>query len=519
LTTFIIPDNAVVDYKFIKTNAGMIIGNHSQIERDLQIGFLMAGESVHVSGQIVSENDLRADVWCRFDKDVYSGGDAYLGEFTTINGKITVEGDLDVGKEVKLNGGFLSKGWIVVRNPLPFMVFIFLYIRELMRLGKTSEEIDKTLSEFFEDDEEIDLEKLDESNLSEILNRGGFFVIPLGTKVSLETINVPDDAVVGNECIVNSQLICKKFEGGKNLVFNGLLRSKGEVLIADGSKIKGEINTSGKLIIGKDVKIEGIVSAKSIILHETSFVEGVVSCGNIRFAVGDDFDIKDLDNKEKAVLLSKSESFEKMKTNILFKDETEFDEKIIDSLEDDDEEAANDAEEEAEAADDTAAKAADDTTVEAADDTAAEAADDTAAEAADDTTVKATGDTAAEAADDTAAEAADDTTVKAADDTAAKAADDTAAEAADDTTVKAADDTAVKAADDTATETVSKKTINSAAEADSSKSDIRKNSRRLKSHKLQKNSRKAKQSQIDDLTIVNVFTGENVENEHLKKQE
>ena len=319
LTTFLIPDNAVVDNELIKTQSGMIIGNHSQIERNLEVGFLMVGESVHVTGRVVSDDDVRIDIWCRFDEDIIGGGDAYIGEYTTVNGKITVEGDLDIGKEVKLNGGFLSKGWVVVRNPLPFMIFIFLYIRELMRLGKTSEEIDKTLEELFEENDEYDLKKLDESSLSDVLNQSGFFVVPLGTKISSESINVPEDAVVGNNCFIDTRFICKKFECGKNLKFRGVLRSRGEVLIDDGSRILGEISTSGKLVIGKNVRIEGSVSARSIIIHDTSFIKGTISCGNVRFIVGENFDVRDYGNKEKATLLSKSDSFDKMKTNINIK--------------------------------------------------------------------------------------------------------------------------------------------------------------------------------------------------------
>ena len=325
LTTFIVPDNAVVDDQKIITEHSMIIGNHSIIERDLQTGFLMVGEGVHVSGDICSDDDIRADVWCKFDKNVTANGDAYIGEFTVINGKIVVEGDLDIGKEVKLNGGFLSKGWVVVRNPLPVMVFIFLYIRALMGLGKSSEEIDKALNEMFEDDEEIDFENMDEKKMSEVLNRGGFFIIPIGSKISSESIYVPENVFVGNNCTIQTRIICKNFEGGRNLSFDGALRTKGETLIADDSKISGEIISSGKIIIGKNVKIEGIISAKSVIIHETSFVEGKISSGNTRFAVGDEFDIKDPTNPEKATILSKADSFEKMKTNVTEKKEEEDD--------------------------------------------------------------------------------------------------------------------------------------------------------------------------------------------------
>ena len=317
MTTFIVPDNAVVDDQKIITEYSMIIGNHSIIERDLQTGFLMVGEGVRVSGEIHSDDDIRADVWCKFEKNVTANGDAYIGEFTVIDGKIVVEGDLDIGKEVKLNGGFLSKGWVVVRNPLPVMVFIFLYIRALIGLGKTSEEIDKALNEMFEDDEEIDFENLDENKITEILNRGGFFVIPLGSKISSESINVPDNAVIGDNCTIQTRIICKNFEAGQNLVFDGVIRSKGETILADNSKISGELNSSGKLIIGKNVTIKGNISAKSVLIHETSFVEGKISSGNIRFAVGDDFDVKDPTNAEKAQILSKADSFEKIKTNVI----------------------------------------------------------------------------------------------------------------------------------------------------------------------------------------------------------
>lgn len=294
----------------------MIIGNHAVIDREIQCGSLMTGEGVHVSGEITTEDDIRADVWCKFDQNVTVGGDAYLGEFTAIQGKIVVEGDLDIGKEVKLNGGFLSKGWVVVRNPLPVMVFIFLYIRALIGLGKTSEEIDKALSEMFEDDEEIDFENMDEDKMSEIIQRGGFFVIPLGTKISSESINVPEDFIVGNDCTIQTRIICKRFEGGRNMRFCGFIRSKGEALIAEGSDVTGEIFSSGRVIIDKNVRVDGTIHAKTVWIHETARIEGKVLSGNIHFIVGDAFDLKDPENADNAVVLSKADSFDLMETHI-----------------------------------------------------------------------------------------------------------------------------------------------------------------------------------------------------------
>ncbi|MCL2141683.1 MAG: polymer-forming cytoskeletal protein [Methanimicrococcus sp.] len=287
----------------------MIIGHHANIELKLHVGFLMIGEGAIMGEDVVSDGDIRADMWCRFEKTVKGGGDAYLGEFTVINGKITVEGDLDVGKNVKLNGGFLSKGWIVVRNSLPLMVFIYIYIRELIGIGKTNEEIDKALNDLFQDDE-IDIEKLKEANISDILNHGGFFIVPVGSKFSKDAINTPENAVVGKNCRIEGNLYCSRFEGGPYMTYTGFLKSKGDIWLAEGTKFNGTIHAPGKLIVGRNVNIVGNISAKAVVIHETSRVVGKISCGNIRVAIGDDFDLKDHDNKEK--IFSKSNSFDRL---------------------------------------------------------------------------------------------------------------------------------------------------------------------------------------------------------------
>ncbi|WNY25732.1 hypothetical protein [Methanolapillus millepedarum] len=312
--TFIVPDHTTFENGTLETPASMVIGNHAVIGCNLSMDTLMAGEGVQVSGQVDSKSDIRADVWCKFEKDVNAGGDVYLGEFTTINGKIIVEGDLDIGKEVKLNGGFLSRGWVVVRNPLPIMIFIFLYIRELIGLGKTSEEIDKALTDLFEDDEEIDLEKLAEMDLSKVIGFDRLLIIPIGSKISADSINVPENTVVGNNCVLSGKLICKNFESGKNLLLNGDIRARGDVVLSEGTKVVGNISTSGKLILDKNVTVSGNLTAKSVLIHETSFVEGKISSGNVRFVLGE-FDPKNPD-AEGTKILSKAESVDWMKTNV-----------------------------------------------------------------------------------------------------------------------------------------------------------------------------------------------------------
>src|SRR5690606_3079554 len=147
---------------------------------------------VTVSGDVAARSDIRVDMWSKLGNRVEVGRNAYLGEFVTIDGKLLVKGDLDVGKEVKIRGGFEAKGWILVRNPVPVIMFLFLYIREMMRLGK-DEEIEKALEEFFEDSE--DSQSFDVKDMGE-----NILIIPAGTKFTPEVFEVAGKTIIGENC-------------------------------------------------------------------------------------------------------------------------------------------------------------------------------------------------------------------------------------------------------------------------------------------------------------------------------
>jgi len=65
------------------------------------------------------------------------GEDAYLGERVTVTGRLMVSGDLDIGDDVTIEEGFEANGWIVIRNPVPTLVFYFIVLSQLLRLGET----------------------------------------------------------------------------------------------------------------------------------------------------------------------------------------------------------------------------------------------------------------------------------------------------------------------------------------------------------------------------------------------
>ncbi|KKH99194.1 hypothetical protein EO95_09780 [Methanosarcina sp. 1.H.T.1A.1] len=246
----------------------VIIGNHSSIQYGISGDMVIMGEGVAVSGDVIACSDARIDMWSKMGGRVEVGRNAYLGEFVAIDGKLTVEGDLDVGKEVKIKGGFEAKGWIVVRNPVPVIIFLFLYIREMMRLGK-GEEVEKALEELFDDSEE-DLESDGKEPAEKIL------IIPTGTKIAPEAIEVGGDAVIGSNCYLIGNLRAQSVETGKDLILKGSVYSEGKISIGESSTIYGNLSSKGQVHIGRNTRVFGGIKAESVLLHENARVDGTI---------------------------------------------------------------------------------------------------------------------------------------------------------------------------------------------------------------------------------------------------
>lgn len=207
-------------------------------------------------------------MWSKLGSRVEVGKHAYLGEFVTIDGKLIVAGDLDVGKEVKIKGGFEAKGWIVVRNPVPVIIFIFLYIREMMRLGK-DEEIEKALEELFEDSEDIN--DFDEKGPSD-----NFLLIPADSKISSEAIESAGEAVIGSNCFLVGSIRAQTIETGKNLTLKGSMLSEGKISLGESNTVYGNLTSKGQVDISRNSRVFGGIKADSVILHENAKVDGTI---------------------------------------------------------------------------------------------------------------------------------------------------------------------------------------------------------------------------------------------------
>ncbi|WP_229389324.1 polymer-forming cytoskeletal protein [Methanosarcina sp. DH2] len=268
LKYFLVPDNTRIETNRIIVEGDVIVGNHSSIQYGISGDTVIIGEGVDVSGDIVACSDARIDMWSKMGSRVEVGRNAYLGEFVTIDGKLTVEGDLDVGKEVKIKGGFEAKGWIVVRNPVPVIMFLLLYIREMMRLGR-GEEVEKAIEELFDDSEEN--KEPDGKEPGEKV-----LIIPEDAKMSPEAIEAGGEAVIGNNCYLIGTLRVQSVETGKGLTLKGSVFSEGNVTIGESSTVYGNLVSKGQIHIGRNSRVFGGIKADSVILHENARVDGTI---------------------------------------------------------------------------------------------------------------------------------------------------------------------------------------------------------------------------------------------------
>ena len=258
----------------IVVDGDIVVGNHSDVKYGLIANSAILGERVQVSGDVVAVSDIRIDMWSQIGGNVKTDTNAYLGEFVTIDGKLIVKGDLDIGNDVKINGGFEAKGWIVIRNPVPVMVYLFLYISELLRLGK-DEEVEKALDEIFEDN-------------SEIISDAAM-IIPNGSKISIDSIRVPSHAVIGNECRLVGNIRAASLEMGVCTTLYGSIRTIDDVTIGEDNTIHGNLISRGNVYISKGSHVLGEINADSITIHESARVDGIMrATGGIEFKRDED---------------------------------------------------------------------------------------------------------------------------------------------------------------------------------------------------------------------------------------
>jgi predicted acyltransferase (DUF342 family) len=251
--TLVIPDNTQFDQKKIVTTGDVIIGDRCLVQFGIQTdGRIFVGEHAIIDGDLEATGDIRIDIFTRIRGNAESKGHVYLGEKVSIDGKLSVTGDLDVGDSVDIKEGFNAKGWINIRSPIPMVIYIFIYLTQLLKMGK-SEEIERIL---------VEMEEHQEGTIpiSEI-----FLFIPNNAILGVQKTKTEGDIRIGKK----SKII-------------GNINGKGSILINDDTELHGSLRVNGEIYLGKNITVQGsITSDTTIRIDEHSCIHGDLTAKKI----------------------------------------------------------------------------------------------------------------------------------------------------------------------------------------------------------------------------------------------
>ncbi|ELZ02525.1 polymer-forming cytoskeletal protein [Natrialba asiatica] len=276
LDELVVPDGTEAKEVALETDGDVLIGSRSTIEFGVRGRNVLAGESVSVDGEIEAEGDCRLDMWCDVAENVLVGQDAYIGERVHIEGKLKVAGDLDIGDDVDIEEGFEANGWIVIRNPMPTIVLMFVYLKHLLLIGEedTAQRLISELVDEDADEDDPDTEPL---------------VIPGNATVGDDAWRVSTPATIGDDCRLHGNVRAETIAVGSDCNIFGSLRARDDVTVGDGTRIHGDLTTrNGDVTITDDARILGDVSCADLELGPGAEIDGTIRAdGEITMATGE----------------------------------------------------------------------------------------------------------------------------------------------------------------------------------------------------------------------------------------
>lgn len=262
--TLVLPAGTVFEEHTIVSKGDFILGNHVKLGFGAKTdGRFFVGQGAHIEGDIDSGGDLRMDQSVHVLGDVRTGANAYIGERCFIQGDLALEGDLDVGDDVRIGGQLQAKGWVQKRNPVPLIIYVFIYLLELLRMGQ-SEEVERILKELEEGDEEIAVDEV-------------FLFVPDGSELSLQQSLVKGSFEAGDACRILGNLTVRgDAELGEGTVIHGALRADGDVTLQPGAQVDGDLEAGGAVVVGEGCQVLGDLSARAVEMYTSATVDGKI---------------------------------------------------------------------------------------------------------------------------------------------------------------------------------------------------------------------------------------------------
>ena len=256
----LLPDGTELQEHSLKTDRDIVVGEFCQIDYGLRGADVYVGESTKIREYVWANGDARIGNLCEIGSDVVAKQDAYIGEGVKIAGKLVVSGALDIGEKVEIAQGFEATGDIAVRNPMPVLVFILIYLMTMLQI-ENERELDRILDNLFsEDDAKVEVP----------------LMIPARSRLNMKVFSVPSSMKIGRKCRLHGNIRAGSIDVLEGTVIFGSLRSRGTVSVAGGVTVHGNVESSGKVYVKKGAHVLGDVIAKEIFLHEDAKIDGII---------------------------------------------------------------------------------------------------------------------------------------------------------------------------------------------------------------------------------------------------
>lgn len=252
----ILPDKTELQERLLKTKNDILVGDHCDIGYGLYGNDIVVCEFCKLNGDVVAEGDLRIDNFCEIEGTVICNGDAYLGEGVKVHGKLTVGGNLDIGDNVTIDKEFKALGDISIRNPMPVILYLLLYVMTMLHLD-SEEEVERKVNAI-----------ISEANTEPL-------ILPPRTTMDLRYFSVITPMEVGSNSRLHGNIKGKSVKLGRDVTLFGGIHATGSVKVGERTAVHGDV-VGRKIRIERGVDILGDVGAKTVWLHEDARVSGVI---------------------------------------------------------------------------------------------------------------------------------------------------------------------------------------------------------------------------------------------------
>lgn len=261
-----IPAETVLDENSVRCKGDVIISDRSSFSRNLITeGRVFLGESIEMEGDIVSIGEIRIDKSSRILGNVTGDNDIFIGERCKIAGELVVGKNLEIGEGVEIDPEAIdSKGRVNIKNPISVIVYILLYLLELLRRND-SKEVENFFKELEEGEEENFLVSQD------------FTYIPKASRITRNGFRIPGDMKISAKCQVVGDLdVGGALDIGEEVQVIGDINAKGDLYLGENVVINGNIRSEGRIDIHHSARLTGNLKGMWITTTSDTIIDGTL---------------------------------------------------------------------------------------------------------------------------------------------------------------------------------------------------------------------------------------------------